>query len=66
MGQVICIIVSLFLALLGLVFRKLHKDNIWIDGERLKNNRQAAILSLLACAMYAGCVGLLVLSTRLG
>lgn len=66
MGQILCIIGSIFFIILGMVFRKMHKENVWIDGERLKNNKQAAILSLLALASYAACAGLLILNTKIG
>lgn len=66
MGQILCIIGSVICIIFGLVFRKMHKDNIWINGERLKNNKQAAILSLLACISYASCAALIILNTKLG
>lgn len=60
----LCMIGCLFCMGLGLVFRKLHKENTWLNGDRIENNKQAVILSVLSLASYSTAVALLLLATK--
>lgn len=61
--KLVLMILSLLLALSGLVVSRLRKGNTWFNGERLQNNKQATILSLVSLGLYAAAVALLYLST---
>lgn len=63
--KLVLMILSLLLALSGLVVSRLRKGNAWFNGERLQNNKQATILSLVSLGLYAAAVALLYLSTLL-
>ena len=63
--KLVLMILSLLLALSGLVVSRLRKGNTWFNGERLQNNKQAAILSLVSLGLYAAAVALLYFSAML-
>lgn len=63
--KLVFMVLSLLLAISGLVVSRLRKGNTWFNGERLQNNKQATILSLVSLGLYAAAVALLYLSTML-
>lgn len=63
--KLVFMVLSLLLAISGLVVSRLRKENTWFDGERLQNNKQATILSLVSLGLYAAAVALLYLSAML-
>lgn len=63
--KLVFMVLSLLLAISGLVVSRLRKGNTWFDGERLQNNKQATILSLVSLGLYAAAVALLYLSAML-
>lgn len=63
--KLVFMVLSLLLAISGLVVSRLRKENTWFDGERLQNNKQATILSLVSLGLYAAAVALLYFSAML-
>lgn len=63
--KLVFMVLSLLLAISGLVVSRLRKGNTWFNGERLQNNKQATILSLVSLGLYAAAVALLYLSAML-
>lgn len=63
--KLVFMVLSLLLAISGLVVSRLRKENTWFNGERLQNNKQATILSLVSLGLYAAAVALLYFSAML-
>lgn len=63
--KLVFMVLSLLLAISGLVVSRLRKGNTWFNGERLQSNKQAAILSLVSLGLYAAAVALLYFSAML-
>ena len=63
--KLVFMVLSLLFAISGLVVSRLRKGNTWFNGERLQNNKQATILSLVSLGLYAAAVALLYLSAML-
>lgn len=63
--KLVFMVLSLLLAISGLVVSRLRKGNTWFNGERLQNNKQATILSLVSLGLYAAAVALLYFSAML-